>query len=192
MKYIEKIQEKIYLSRLNSGDTEVFVEIYHNFSDRIYRYIYYRIMHKQDSEDLTSEVFMKTWQYARNGEKNIKHLNAFLFQIARNTIADYYRRSSRTRDVQALDSFQNIPDEKQKSLFAEIENGAGESEIEKALLRLEDDQKERIIIHYIEGLPCPEISKIVNKSNGAVRIAIHRAMKELKKNLNLKEENNEK
>lgn len=183
MKYTEKIQENIFIIRLNSLDSDVFIEVYHYYIDRIYRYIYYRVLVKEDAEDLTSEVFIKAWQYIYNQQNKIKYLNAFLFQIARNLISDYYRKNAKTDIMENLDALKEIVDEKQENVLHSIDTKYHLSHIEKALHQLKDEYKEAILLFYIEELSCSEISKILNKSKGAIRVTLHRAMKELRKKL---------
>lgn len=182
MNYTEKIQEKIFLSRLNSFDSEVFIEIYHFYVDRIFRFLFIRVKNKEDAEDLASEVFMKTWQYVYKKQNTIVYLNAFLYQTARNLIADYFRK---IKDDVSADSEAShaVIDEKQMSFEQKIDISAKYSEMEKALEKLKDEYREVIVLSYIEDLSCSEISKIMNRSRGAVRILLHRAMKDLRKNL---------
>ena len=182
MNYTEKIQEKIFLSRLNSFDTEVFIEIYNFYVNRIYRFVYLRVKSREDAEDLSSEVFMKTWQYVYKKENRIAYLNAFLYQIARNLITDYFRKLKDDVSIDE-DGAQEVVDTKQMSFHEKFDTDVKYSEVEKALENLKDEYREVIILSYIEDLSSSEISKIMNRSKGAVRILIHPAMKDLKKNL---------
>src|SRR3989338_9456129 len=100
MNYTEKIQEKFFLFRLNSFDTEDFIEIYRFYVDRIYRYIFMRVRSKEDAEDMASEVFKRTWEYIYKKENNIAYLNAFFFQTAKNLITDYYRKGREDKPLE--------------------------------------------------------------------------------------------
>lgn len=182
MNYTEKIQEKLFLARLNSFDTEVFIEIYKFYVDRIYRYIFMRVRNKEDAEDMASEVFKRTWEYIYKKENNITYLNAFLFQSAKNLISDYYRKGKEDKSLED-DEAAKIADEKQQDLGLKIDNEKDYSEIEKALEQLKDEYREVIVYYHIEGFSSSEISKIMNRSKGAVRILLHRAIKELKKHI---------
>ena len=53
--------------------------------------------------------------------------------------------------------------------------------LERVIASLKSDQREIIVLRYIEGFSIKEISKIVDKSSGNVRVIIHRAIKELQK-----------
>lgn len=182
MNYPEKIREKIYLARLNSLDTDVFIEIYHFYVDKIYRYLYLRTRSKEDAEDLAADVFMRTWEYVYKKQNTIKYLNAFLFQMAKNLISDYYR-NSKDETIMENNAVSWLMDEKQQNLGLKFDQDVKFSEIEKALDGLKDEYKDAIILHYIEGFSSSEISKIMNRSKGAIRILIHRALKDLRENL---------
>lgn len=182
MNHTEKIKEKVFLIRLNSFDSEVFIEIYRFYVDRIYRYLYFRVKNKEDAEDMTSDVFMRTWEYVYKKQNTITYLNAFLFQAARNLITDYYRKS---KDESALeeDNALDLLDETQQNLGLKFDQEKKYSEIEKSLSLLKEEYRDVILLYYIENFSCSEISKIMNRSKGAVRILLHRAMKELRKNI---------
>ena len=182
MNYTEKIQEKLFLSRLNSFDTEVFIEIYRFYVDRIYRYIFMRVRSKEDAEDMASEVFKRTWEYIYKKENNIAYLNAFFFQTAKNLITDYYRKGREDKPLED-NEVARITDENQQDLGLRIDDEKDYSEIEKALELLKDEYREVIVYYHIESFSTSEISKIMNRSKGAVRILLHRAIKELKKHI---------
>ena len=66
-----KFQEKLLLIRLQKKDPEAFAQIYDLYVTPIYRFIYFKVSSKQDAEDLTSEVFLKIWQYIAETDHTI-------------------------------------------------------------------------------------------------------------------------
>jgi len=153
-----------------------FSKIYDKYINQIYRFVFLKVNSKEIAEDITSETFLKVWESYKNNK--IENVSAFLYQVARNLITDYYRQKSRTQflpleSVSIIDPSNNLKEESQDKSDIEI--------IKSALFRLENENYQNIIIwHYLNDLSIKEISKINNQSEGAVRVMLSRALKELK------------
>ena len=161
-----KFQEKLLVLRLRKKDPEAFTQIYDLYVTPIYRFIYFKVATRQDAEDLTSEVFLKIWQYVTETEEKIENLRALLYKIARNLVIDFYRQSAKkdiTRDQELLS---NVRDERQQSLLSQIETEFEMKSIEKVLRLMKDEYREVIILRFIEELSIREIADILDKSKG--------------------------
>jgi RNA polymerase sigma-70 factor (ECF subfamily) len=167
-----------------------FSKIYDQNIEKIYRFIFLKVNSQEIAEDLTSEVFLKAWKAFKKPNSKSKNQNeienpqAFLYQIAKNLVTDFYRKKEKNRIV-SLENFQ-IKDpkedlEKKAILTSDLE------QIKRALQNLKEEYQEVIIWRYLDELSISQIAKIIEKSEEAVRIMIHRALKELK----LKIENND-
>ena len=175
-----KFQEKLLLLRLKKKDPEAFSKVYDLYVTPIYRFIYFKVATKQDAEDLTSEVFLKIWQYVNETEDEIENLRALLYRSARNLVIDFYRRNAKKDITQDMEVLSNISDERQQSLLSRIETEFEMKNIEKVLRRLKDEYREIIILRFIEELSITEIADILDKSKGSVRVLLHRALKVLR------------
>ena len=180
MKLHDTLQEKLLLARLKNKDAEAFGEIYNIYSDRIYRFIFFKVATREEAEDITSDVFLKAWEYLNKGDREIQHLNAFFYQIARNTVIDYYRKKSQVEFVRDEDVWKKIPDHRQQRFLTEIEISADIQKIEKILKTLKDEYKDVVLLRFVEEMSIEEISQILDKSKGAVRVLLHRAIKLIK------------
>jgi len=179
-----KFQEKLLLLKLKKKDPEAFTQIYDLYVTPIYRFIYFKVATKQDAEDLTSEVFLRLWQYITETEETINNLRALIYKTARNLVIDSYRRKAKqdvTRDEELLN---NIEDIRQQNLLSQIDTGLEMKNIELILRRLKDEYREIIILRFIEELSISEIAKILDKSKGSVRVLLHRALKVTRELLN--------
>lgn len=177
-------KQKLLLVRAQNGDSEAFGEIYDLYVDKIYRFIFFKVSSHETAEDLTAEVFLKTWQYLNEPEsREIINLNALLYQSARNIVIDYYRSSQR-EILPGDDSLKLIEDSRQQSLLEKVEIGTEIENIERHLRKLKDEYREVIILKFIDELSNKEIAKILDKSTGAVRVLTHRALKVLKDTIN--------
>jgi RNA polymerase sigma-70 factor (ECF subfamily) len=153
-----------------------FSKIYDKYINQIYRFVFLKVNSKEIAEDITSETFLKVWESYKNNK--IENISAFLYQVARNLITDYYRQKSRTQFL-PLESVSII--DPSNNLKEISENKSDIETIKSALFRLENENYQNIIIwHYLNDLSIKEISKINNQSEGAVRVMLSRALKELK------------
>ncbi len=176
-----RLAEQILFLKVKNKDKEAFGKFYDLYISRIYRFIFFKVNSVSDAQDLTSEVFLKLWQYIRDGKK-IENLNAFIYMIARNSVIDFYRQRSRRDEKEELIEENNPPriiDERndlasQQAISSEV------SAMLKGLENLKDEYKEVIVLRYLDELSITEISDVLNKSKGSVRVLIHRALNVLK------------
>ena len=141
---------------------------------RIYSYIYYRVNHQEDTEDLTSESVLKAMRALKKQHGNF---NAWIYRIAKNTVIDFYRRRGVRKEISLSEMSHEIPDDKtpvHKSVMTK-------EKLRKGMKILTEDQKRVIILKFIEGYKNPEIAKIIGKSVGAVKLLQFRALQSLKK-----------
>ncbi|HLC89878.1 MAG TPA: RNA polymerase sigma factor [Patescibacteria group bacterium] len=170
-------EENLLLLRLKKKDPDAFAQLYDLYVTPIYRFIYFKVPRTQDAEDLTSEVFLKIWQYISTTEDVIGNLRALLYKTARNSVIDFYRRSVNREISGAEEILQTMEDLNQQSVLTQIETRLEMKNIESVLKQMKDDYREVIILRFVEDLPITEIAKIMDKSRGSVRVLIHRAIK---------------
>ena len=156
---------------------KIFSQIYDQFIDKIYRFIFLKVNSQEIAEDLCSETFLKTWQVFKEDEQEIENPQAFLYKIARNLIIDHYRNKAKVQFVSVDCAPINDPgiDLNQESL-----DRSDMETVRTVLTELRPEYQEIIIWHYVDDLEIPEIAKMLNKSEGAVRVQLHRALKSLK------------
>lgn len=146
-----------------------------------------RTSNKQLAQDLTSETFTKAWDaIARDPSRYPRNEKAYLFQVANNCAIDHYRKNKdvsigEENIIDYLDS--RYSDEILVRSHDRMDTQHNVSEIQKALAKLPPDTATLLSLKYVEELPNKEIAKVLGKSHGAIRVAIHRALKELKAEL---------
>lgn len=157
---------------------EQFSQIYDQYIEKIYRFVYLKVNSQEIAEDLTSKVFLKGWEAYQNQGDSIKNPGAFLYQIARNMVIDHYREKGRTKTISADFALQ-IADPKASSHDKAILN-ADISVIKTAIQDLKKEYQDIIIWHYLDDMPIAEIAKTLGKPAGTVRVMLHRGLKDLK------------
>ena len=172
-------KDKFLVSGASAGDEEAFAELYDKYVDSIFRFIMFRVPRREEAQDLTSETFLKAWQYIADEEKEIENFRPLIYRIARNLTIDYYRKKD--KEVLALgdEQWEAIIDEsvnlKEKSFLQDDLRT-----VKKALLRAGEEQRELITMRFMQDLRIDEIAQILNKKSGTIRVALHRAIKDLK------------
>ncbi|MFA5076237.1 MAG: RNA polymerase sigma factor [Patescibacteria group bacterium] len=172
---------KFFLLKLKTKDPEVFGQFYDLYVSKIYRFIFYKVSSAEEAEDLTSEVFLKIWQHLADNKK-IDHLNAFVYQVARNLVVDHYRQKSQQKIVREDDNqemLEQIPDHR-LAVDQQLDLQADAEVLEKAIRKLKDEYREIIILRYLDGLSTGEVARVTNKTKGNVRVLAYRAIKALK------------
>ena len=159
-----------------------FTVIYDQYIERIYRFVYLKVASQEIAEDLSSEVFTRTWtQYVKSSDK-IENIQAFIYQIARNVIVDYYRKTGKVRVVSVEESSIEIIDE-EYSIEEQAHTNLEIAKIKAAIHMLPGDQQDLLIFRYIDELSVPEIAQITGKSEENVRVGVHRALKALREHI---------
>ena len=152
-------------------------QIYNDFHDKVYGYIVSKINHKQNAEDLTSEVFVKVYEKLDSFDKSKASLSTWIYTITRNTLIDYYR----TRKVLG-----EIPDELE-SLTTVEDNVINEEMLEtfaNALESLDERERDIIVLRYYSGKTLKEIAEGLQISYAYVKILQNKAFEQLRKYFN--------
>jgi len=156
---------------------ENFSQLYDKYIDKIYRFVYFKVSSQEIAEDLTSEAFIRYWDSVKKDPSRIDNAQAFLYQIARNLVTDHYRDKGRSQTVSTDDIYMADPRPSIEEKACDI----SDVEMIKAnMANIKDDYKDVIIWRYVEELPMSEIAELTGKSEGAVRVLIHRALKSLR------------
>jgi RNA polymerase sigma-70 factor (ECF subfamily) len=155
-------------------------KIYDQYIAKIYRFIFIKVNSPEIAEDLTSETFLRGWERLKELNGKIDNLPAFLYQIARNLVVDYYREKNNATLVSADSSQIADPrdDLAEKATF-----NSDLQIILTAMSSLSDDYREVINLHYLDDLSIKETAQILNRPEGTVRVMLHRALKELREQL---------
>jgi len=173
MRFKGSLEELLQSAR--AGDEAAFTQIYDLFFEKIYRFIFFRVGHKEVAEDLAEDVFIKVFQSLSSLAKD-KSFESWLYQIARNRIIDYYRSKKLVVPLEEVENTleyeTNVVDvvslESQQKIFI------------KLLKELSAEQQVVIKLKFLEGMGNEEIASVMDKSEGAIRVIQHRAIAKLK------------
>lgn len=172
--------EHIIIKQAQKGDSHSFGVLYDHYVAQIYRFVYVKVSHKHEAEDLTHEIFLKAWQHINSFNDKGHPFSSWLYQIARNRIIDYYRTKKETIDIELIRENDHKEDN-DFDILLDTKNDL--ARIKERLSQLTEDQQNVIIFRYIEDLSPAEIAHIMRKSESAVRVIQHRAIHILKEQL---------
>jgi len=155
-----------------------FSELYRAHLKDVYSYCYYRVSNHHDAEDLTEQTFLQAYRHferaRREGEG--RPLRPWLIRIAHNLAANHYRDRSR-KPQSPLDESTPIAT---THTTEEIAEGRDElARILAGVTRLPDERREALIMRFALGMDNREIARAMGKTDGATKVLIHRAIKQL-------------
>lgn len=173
----ERSDEARLIQRAKQGDADAFAEIYERHRLRVFNYVFYRVHHLATAEDLTGEVFVRLVESIERFEYRGRPLLTWLYTIARNAVIDHQRRAGRA-EMLPLDERRVIGDDEVQEA---AERALTQTRLARALEHLTEDQRQVIILKFIEGMSNDEVASIVGKSVGAVKALQHRGLAALRR-----------
>jgi RNA polymerase sigma-70 factor (ECF subfamily) len=160
------------INRAQKGDVAVIGALYEHFHLSVYRYLYYRVGNEQVAEDLTSEVFIRMLRFLSGFHPPSASFPSWLFQIARNLVADHFRSRDMKNNVELEESVISATDD----IDTTVERKLNTDSLRKALDKLSEDQREVIVLRFIAGMPIAEVAQALDRSEDAIKGLQRRAL----------------
>lgn len=160
------------------SDKEAFGQLYEQYVDKIYSYIYYRTGNEGEAEDLTARVFFRAMEHIGNYEDRGYPFSAWLYRIAHNLVANWHRDHSR-RQIFSMDNVEQwyITHEGPESA---AEQRADREALLQAVQSLPADRQDLLLFKFVEQLTNAEIGVIMERSEGAIKSLYYRTLQELR------------
>jgi RNA polymerase sigma-70 factor, ECF subfamily len=160
--------------RLNSD----FTDLYRAHLRDVYSYAYYRIGNHHDAEDLTEQTFLQAYRHFERAlrESDGRPLRPWLIRIAHNLAANYYRDRSRRPQTQLEDAAVVSAPHDTEDL---VEGRQELQDVLEGVAKLPDDRREALIMRFALGMDNREIARALDRTEGATKVLIHRAIKQL-------------
>ena len=161
------------IQRAQQGNQEALAMIYDSFYPAIFRYIYYRVSDQDCAEDLAAEVFVRMLERIDHYELRGRPFLAWLYTIAHHLVVDHYRKKSEVtmmpleESLVAGDGFR--PDQTAERLLSQ-------EYLSKMLTHLTEDQRQVILLKFIEDYEVAEVAELMGKQERAIRSLQHRAL----------------
>ena len=153
------------------------------FLTDVYRYVYRRLPHVQEAEDVTAEVFAAAFHSLPRFRGNSSPY-AWLLGIARRKVADSLRWRSRRRETLVTDlatdesganDFINAAAPHEDGPEATMQRAEARATLRRIVGELKEEQREALLLQYVEGLSVAEIAVVMQRSTAAVNSLLQRA-----------------
>jgi RNA polymerase sigma-70 factor (ECF subfamily) len=167
--------DEMLIERAQAGDSSAVVALYECYKQRVLRYLFYRLGDVYLAEDLTTEVFIRVIHGLPRFRWQDVPVQAWIFQIARNLATDQLRKRKMRVQVHLDES---LADRTEAPDIA-AERSLTNDHLQAALQELTDDQRDVIVLRFIEGISVAEVAQALNKTESAVKNLQIRGLKAL-------------
>jgi RNA polymerase sigma-70 factor (ECF subfamily) len=164
------------LIRAKQLDPAALRALHQRFYEPVARYIQFKVGDPPTVEDLSGEVFVRVLEGLKRGQAWRESPQGWIIGIARNVVVDYYRRRERMKEVsldERLTSADNT-DPTHHTLARERQQL-----LKQAIQQLTDEQRDVILLRFMEGMDINEVAKAINKTPGAIKGLQYRALRAL-------------
>ncbi len=165
------------IRRTMQGDASAYGDLYDRYIDQIYRYIFARVAGREEAEDMTEEVFLKTWESLIHNRPKITNLQAWLYRTAHNLVIDHYRTHKTTHSLDQIPALDDPKPHPEKAVLDQLDN----VRLIKAIQNLDSNLQQVIICRFINGLSHAETAQVLDTNENNTRIMQYRALKKLRK-----------
>ena len=176
---ITNLSDADLIAQAQAGDVEAFGGLYEKYVVLIYRYVLARVNAESDAEDLTETVFLRAFESLHRYNERGRPFSAFLYQVARNALVDHYRQQRKSETIEAVERLPGSSPAPDEELLAAERRAV----LRKALSELPSDYQEVIRLRIMLSLPTATVGEWLGRSEGAVRVLLHRALKALRRRM---------
>lgn len=169
--------ERSTLDAAIGGDAAAFAALYDQHLARVYRHVCYWVGSQADAEDLTQQVFLQAWQAIGRYKHTGASFIAWLLTIAHNLAMSFLRRAKETLYLEREPMSTERWAEPEATALARYDRVA----LRSALLRLKPEQRQVIVMRFLEHFEYAEIAAALGKSEGNVRVIQHRALNQMRR-----------
>lgn len=152
-----------------------FLRAYDAYADELFRHCYFRTSDREHGMDIMQETFLRTWEYIAKGG-TIRHMRGFLYRTAHNLIINAAMKKTTVSLEQLREEGFDPGDERVRPPGAAID----EKLVVALLKRLEPEDRDLLVMRYIDELAPAEIAEITGLSANVISVRLHRAVKKLR------------
>ena len=169
------LEDETLVDRATAGDREAFGELYERYVRSVHRHLFYMVNDVDVAQDLTEQTFLRALEAIHRYERRGVPFLAWLLRIARNLCLNGQRVERNNSTIRKKwDSGAAASPE----FFCEAKLDG--EEVWRAVRALDGDQRQVIVLRFMDGLSYAEVADVLGKSVGAVRVAQYRALRALR------------
>ncbi|OLF07092.1 RNA polymerase subunit sigma-70 [Actinophytocola xinjiangensis] len=159
------------------GDKSAFAALYDRYVDVVFRYVLFRVGDRELAEDVTSETFLRALRRITSISYQGRDVGAWFVTIARNLVLDHVKSSRFRLEVATaeVDDSQRVEVGPEQQVLSTLTRAT----LLECVSKLGDDQRECIVLRFLQGLSVAETARIMARNEGAVKALQHRAVRRL-------------
>lgn len=176
MEQISKASDEALMHRLSQGEMSCAAHLFERYHRKLYNFFLRLTTDRSLSEDLTQTVFERLIRYRQSYVEG-SSFRSWVYQIARNARIDYYKKK---RPMSTDLSEEEVLPGSEVSASRRMEEREEQQRLHHALRKLSEDQREVLILARFQQLKYREVAELMGTTEGAVKVRVHRAIKELR------------
>jgi RNA polymerase sigma-70 factor (ECF subfamily) len=159
------------------GDGDAFGKLYDQYVDSVFRFVYYRVNDRALAEDFTSETFLRALRRISSINYQGRDIGAWFITIARNIIFDHAKSARFRLELTTGEVIEGkeVDAGPELAVLTNMTN----ARLLEAVNSLGEEQKECIVLRFLNGLSVAETASVMGKNDGAIKALQHRAVKRL-------------
>jgi RNA polymerase sigma-70 factor (ECF subfamily) len=177
------VEDDVTLAHQARADPHAFAELYRRHMPPVYRFHLLRTSNVQDAQDLTSQTFLAALESIES-YRGQGSLAGWLFGIASHKVADHYRRRRTSAPLEAIEDLTDPEPHPEEVAATRLEL----RQVARVLGTLPPDQAEALTMRLSGALSAAEVGRIMGRSEAAVKMLVHRGLRNLQDRLALERE----
>jgi RNA polymerase sigma-70 factor (ECF subfamily) len=172
---VEFVPDEIIMQKVKEGNLSELSLLFERYNKKLYNYFLKTGLERDISQDLTQNLFYRMIKY-RNTYKEGYCVKSWIYQMARNLHNDFRNNQKKSDNLISREESYSKDVSEESETFHEEDY----EKLERALLSLSDEQREIIVLSRFQKMKYEEISTILDQSVPAIKVAVHRAIKQLR------------
>lgn len=177
---LDTLSDNALMLKVKNGDLDKMGLLYERYHRQLFRFLFNMTRQKELSEDMVQNIFLRMLKYPE-GFMGFGEFKMWMYHIARNAVYDHFRKVKRTPSHSDVKNYEEKIEGGQIT-DAQIEKDEELKILEKAMEKLSDENRELLILCRFQELRYNEIAKILNTTEGAIKVRVYRALNQLKSN----------
>lgn len=179
---MESLSDNALMLKVKSGDLDKMGLLYQRYHQQLYGFFFKMCGKSSISEDMVQNVFFRMLKY-RHTYKGEGSFKTWIYHLSRNVFADQYRKNKRFNFSEDMAKYETTieKEQNQEELLIEYQDRIL---LRRAIGQLSEEKRELLILSKYQGLKYEEIADILNCSAGALKVRLHRIIKELQTSFN--------
>ncbi len=166
------------IQKVKNGDPEAFGLLYDQYAEMVFRYAFSQLDNRFDAEELTEEIFLRSWKALPGYDERGTPFITFLFQVARTSLIEFHRHH---KPSPSLDGSTGRP--REPGLEESVSIQADNPVFRATLAKLPEEYRSVLIFRFLVCLTVEETAQVMQRTAGAALILQHRALSALRQYL---------